>query len=163
MRNNLTKRCSPFVCVMVALAAWQGTLPCAHAHAHSHGTTAHICSGGSACDSEHWDALGSDEVHGTPSPWCWHVHCDLPESDGDSSDIPCQCRSEFVAVDGFSATADVIRESLLVVSHSVAPFDVVLPARCPVIRPDMARSVSSFFATFAAEMSLPVRFGNIRC
>jgi hypothetical protein len=159
MINNLAKLWSAFVRCLVVLTAFQTALPCVHAHP----TGDHVCPGWSACNHERISSIGSKDAHAGSTAWRWHVHFGVPDSDGHSSDVPGPCEHTIIAADVLADADTVIRDRLLMVSHPVGAFEPVLPSQCPASQLDAARTVSSFFATFATEMSFPVRFGNVRC
>lgn len=159
MRSPLPRRCSLLKCGLFVLVAWQAALPCVHAH-----ETGECADGtGSHCFVEPLESPGDGHDHPPSSMWCWHFHCGLPGSGGDSSDAPGQCRHYLVAADGLTASIDVIRGNLLLVINPVKSFEQAMPVRDPAARPDVSRTVSGFFSTFATDMAYPVRFGNIRC
>ena len=157
-RNFITR--SPLIqCCLLAVFAWQALLPCVHGHDANN----HAYASGEVCQPENKGQPCHDDAHASEATWCWHFHCDLPEPNGESKDLPGQCRHQLVAADALAGAGDVIRDGLLFASHPLCVFEVILPRSCPDLASSLARSVSGFFSTFAPEMPFPVRFGNLRC
>lgn len=146
---------------LLVLSLWQGPVPVWHAH----DTLAD-----SAAESAVWLASHLERHHASIDPFAsiafgWHVHFEVPESDGEPSESPGpSVRLPAVVAVGDAPLSDA---GLRVIWHGglVSVDDPANPQKAlgALGLPGLRRCEGGFFASYAAALSLPLRLGVARC
>jgi hypothetical protein len=157
MLSRKTSHRSTLVRCLLMFSLWQAPLPVWH----SHGTLA-----ADSSESCHWLARHLESHHAEVDPvddvpLGWHVHFEMPDSDGEPSESPGPSarlpapstvtieRAQLLEV--FPFAADVVTSPL--------PGIVTNPA-CVIGPPGRCLG---FFTHYAASLALPLRLGVARC
>lgn len=158
---NLRSRASQHVGVLVRAllilwSAWNGPLP----WCHSHGTLANASIVDQNILREH---LRSHHAFVEPTTsdvdFGWHFHMELP-SEGHGAPERLHLR-QMIATAGGSGLDGTIR--VAGVSEGTATYIGSLAAQRPNAQSEGNSPVTHFFDGFAANLSLPLRFGVLRC
>jgi len=151
MHNTAAIRCLLMLCL------WQGPLPVWH----THGTLAEA-----PAASRSWLAEHLADHHAEVDPrevvvFGWHVHFDLPESEGDPDDTPGpSLRFPVVVSTGSDGVRPGSSERLPIVADSLLTLVIDPPAEPTAGSHSIRRG---FFPDDAASLPLPLRIGVSRC
>ena len=145
---------------LLVLSLWQGPVPVWHAH----DTLAD-----SAAESVAWLASHLERHHATIDPFAsvafgWHVHFEVPESDGEPSESPGpSVRLPAVVTVSDATLADA---GLRVIWQGLVSVDdpaIAQKAVGAMGMPGLQHDDGGFFSSYAAALSLPLRLGVARC
>lgn len=146
---------------LLVLSLWQGPVPVWHAH----DTLAD-----SAAESVAWLSSHLKRHHASIDPFAeialgWHVHFEVPESEGEPSESP----GPSVRLPAVVAVSDatLAGEGLRVIWHggllSVDDGAIAEKTAGAIGPPGLYRDEGGFFFSYAVALSLPLRLGVARC
>lgn len=144
---------------LLVLSLWQGPIPVWHAHDTLADT---------AAESVAWLASHLERHHASIDPFAsltfgWHVHFEVPESDGEPSELPGpSVRLPAVVAVSDATLADVdlrvIWQSGLVPGGHLSSGQIGGVPDTPGLR-----RYGGFLSSYAVALSLPLRLGVARC